>query len=134
MYTFPYENKRIKEGVIPNPRISLKVHLQSGPVWIRFLVDSGADVTTLPFYPYAELVNFKKNPKEKITIGGIENKGVSGYPFSLNAELKGYKFSLRGYFINSLIEPLLGRLDIWKLFSLTFNNKKLRTEFTPIVG
>lgn len=133
MYTFPYESKYINEGIIPNPRISLKVHLSTGFIRIRFLVDSGADVTTLPFYPYAEFAHFKKNPKDKITIGGIEGKGVAGYPFSLNAELDGYKFLLRCYFIESPIEPLLGRLDFWKLFSIYFNNKKRRSEIVPII-
>lgn len=133
MYTFPYENKLIEEGLIPNPRISFKVHLPAGLTQIRFLIDSGADVTTLPFYPYAELAHFKKNTKDRITIGGIEGKGISGYPFSLNVELNGYKFSLRCYFIESPIEPLLGRLDFWRLFSIYFNNEKKRTEITPII-
>ena len=133
MYTFPYESKYIDEGIIPNPRIALKVYLPTGFVWIRFLVDSGADVTTLPFYPYAEFVHLKKSPKDKITIGGIEGKGVAGYPFSLNAELSSHKFILRCYFIESPIEPLLGRLDFWRLFSIYFNNEKKRTEITPII-
>ncbi len=133
MYTFPYESKYIDEGIIPNPRIPLKVYLPNGFARIRFLIDSGADVTTLPFYPYAEFVHFKKNLKEKITIGGIEGKGIAGYPFSINAELGGYKFLLRCYFIESLIEPLLGRLDFWRLFSIYFNNEKKLTKITPII-
>ena len=133
MYTFPYESKYINEGIIPNPRVSLKVYLTSGFIWIRFLVDSGADVTTLPINPYAEFVHFKKNPKDKITIGGIEGIGVTGYPFSLNAQLCGYKFLLRCYFIESQIEPLLGRLDFWRLFSISFNNERKRTEIASII-
>lgn len=131
MYTFPYESKYTDEGIIPNPRISFKVYLSTGFVWIRFLIDSGADVTTLPFYPYAQLAHFKKNPKDKITIGGIEGKGIAGYPFSLNAQLGGNKFPLRSYFIESNIEPLLGRLDFWNLFSINFDNINLRTLIIP---
>lgn len=132
MYTFPYESKYIDEGIIPNPRVSFKVYLPTGFVWIRFLVDSGADVTTLPFNPYGEFVRAKKNPKDKITIGGIEGKGVAGYPFALNAQLGDYKFPLRCYFIESSIEPLLGRLDFWTLFSINFDNDQSQTELTPI--
>lgn len=132
MYTFPYESKYIDEGIIPNPRISLKVNLLPEKITIRFLVDSGADVTTLPFHPYAELVHFKKDPKDKITIGGIEGNGVVGYPFTLNAEIGIHKFTLRCYFIESPIEPLLGRLDFWKLFSICFDNKKRTIQIIPL--
>ena len=132
MYTYPYGSKFIREGVIPNPRISLQVRLPTGFVWIRFLVDSGADVTTLPFYPYGEFAHFRKNPIEKITIGGIEGLGVNGYPTIFDVRLEQKEFKLRCYFIESRIEPLLGRLDFWNLFSLHFDNQKRRTILIPL--
>lgn len=125
--TFPYERKLIDEGEIIDPRITLEVKTSLGFLAIKFLVDSGADVTTLPLIPYGEIFNFQKKPKEKVKIGGIEGKGVNAYPFSLLIRLANYKFHLRSYFIESKIDPLLGRLDFWDLFSICFDNKSLKT-------
>lgn len=124
---FPYEKKVIDEGEIVDPRINLQLQTKIGFLTIKFLVDSGADVTTLPFDPYAELFNFKINPKEKVTIGRVEGRGVYGYPFTLKIRLQKLEFPLRCYFLESKIDPLLGRLDFWTLFSINFDNKKLKT-------
>lgn len=132
MYIFPYQTKIIDEGELIDPRVNLGVMTAAGFLTIKFLVDSGADVTTLPYFPYAQLFNFKKSQKNRVTIGGIEGKGVSGYPHTLETKLKQRSFRLRCYFIESPIEPLLGRLDFWTLFSIYFNNHKKRTEFIPI--
>jgi hypothetical protein len=128
--SFPYEKKIIEEGELADPRIPLQIKTPVGFLTIKFLLDSGADVTTLPFSPYAELFNFKRNQKKKVTIGGIEGGGVNGYPFSLTVRLAKHKFSLRCYFIESRSDPLLGRLDFWNIFSIGFDNKNLRTMLT----
>lgn len=111
MYIFPYEQKRIKEGLLDDPRVVLKIKTKRGYLAVKFLMDSGADVTTLPIIPYAELFNFRKDPKRRVTIGGVEGKGANAYPFRLDVNLKGQMFTLRSYFIESFIDPLLGRLD-----------------------
>lgn len=129
--SFPYERRRIAEGDLIDPRVTLQIKTKMGYLSIKFLVDSGADVTTLPIDPYAELFNFKKNPTEKVTIGGIEGKGVDAYPFLLNVRIEETKFRLRCYFLESKIDPLLGRLDFWDLYSITFDNQKDLTIFTP---
>ena len=40
-------------------------------------------------------------------------------------------FLQRCYFIESNVDPLLGRLDFWNLFSINFNNIKKQTVIIP---
>lgn len=129
---FPYEKKVIDEGHIFDPRINLQVQTKRGFLTIKFLVDSGADVTTLPFNPYAELFNFKINPNKRVIIGRVEGRRIDGYPFTLKIRIQKFEFKLRSYFLKSKIDPLLGRLDFWNLFSINFDNKSLKTILTKI--
>lgn len=132
MFTFPYENKRITEGILVDPRVTIPVETTRGIIRIKFLVDSGADVTTFPIRPYASLFGVSRDPKTRVTIGGVEGRGVSAYPHTVAFWMGKRKLSARTYFIESLIDPLLGRLDVWNLFSIHFDNKKQQTIFTPL--
>ena len=76
--------------------------------------------------------NFKKDPKKKILISGVEGKGVFAYPHPITTKLGNKKFLLRSYFIESNVDPLLGRLDFWNIFSINFNNKNRQTEISPL--
>lgn len=129
---FPYEKKYIDEGELIDPRIVVEIKTVRGFLAIKFLVDSGADVTSLPLDPYGELFCYQINPKEKVTIGGVEGRGVGGYPFKLQCRLERFTFSLRCYFLESKIDPLLGRLDFWNLFAIFFDNKKFQTSVSSI--
>lgn len=131
---FPYEKKVIDEGELVDPRLPLEVETKFGFLTVKFLVDSGADVTTLPLNPYQELFDFKIDHRRKVVIGGVEGRGVVGYPFGFRARLKGFIFNLRCYFLQSRIDPLLGRLDFWDSYSITFDNRKLKTVLTPLKG
>ncbi len=129
---FPYEKKYIEEGQLIDPRVNVEIKTTRGFLIIKFLLDSGADVTTLPLNPYAELFNYTANKKEKVTIGGVEGRGINGYPITLACKIKAKEFKLRCYFLESRIDPLLGRLDFWSLFSITFDNLKLKTSLATI--
>ena len=76
IYTFPYRNKRIEEGNLVDPRVRIEVKTKHGFFPITFLLDSGADVTSLPLVSHGELFDFKKDPRQKIMIGVIEGTGV----------------------------------------------------------
>lgn len=127
---FPYEKKRIEEGELVDPRVVLEIKTKIGFLKVKFLVDSGADVTTLPIEPYAELFDFKKISKVKI--GGIEGGGVTAYPHDLTIGVGIRKFRMRCYLIESKVDPLLGRLDFWNLFSINFDNGTKETVFTEL--
>lgn len=130
--SFPYETKQIDEDTLVDPRVTLDVKTTRGFLSIKFLVDSGADVTTLPIDPYRELFDFQRDSSKRITIGGIEGRGVAAYPHLLTVRFRQDEFPLRSYFIMSSTIPLLGRLDVWRMFSITFDNKRMRTVFSPL--
>ena len=129
---FPYRYKRIDEGVIPDPTIEIKTLTTKGWRSFDFLVDSGADTTCLPLKPYAELLGFKPDPEKKIKIGGVEGKGVTAYPGKIKVKIGGKEMPLRCYFLRSRVMPLLGRLDLWNKFSISFDNKKKEITLKPI--
>ncbi len=126
-FFFPYEYKYIEEGTIPNPRITIEIHGRQGFFPVKFLVDTGADVTTLPFKVFAPFIDFRKSEKDKIIIRGVEGSGVNAYPYLLSIKVGNKVLSIRSYLLESPIEPLLGRLDFWNFFSLTFDNRKKQT-------
>ena len=132
MYTFPYQKKTIEEGAIADPKVALNLKTIVGFMPITFLVDSGADVTTLPLHSHAGFFGFQKNPRERIILGGVEGRGIGGYPYKLLVKLGREEFPLRCYFIESNTDPLLGRLDFWDKFSITFDNRSLKTIISPL--
>lgn len=132
MYIFPYEKKRIDEKVLIDPRITIEVQTLQGFLSFKFLVDSGADVTTLPLNPYGELFGFHPHKDTATIIGGIEGKGVKAYPHQLVIRIRKHTLRVRSYFVESRVDPLLGRLDVWDKFSITFDNQRQRTIFIPL--
>lgn len=132
MYTFPYETKRIEEEELVEPLITLEIKTKKGFLTVKFLIDSGADVTTLPLHPYAPLFGFRPNPREKTMIGGVEGSGIAAYPFLLTIRIGKETIPVRSFFIESSVDPLLGRLDVWNRFSITFDNERLESRLTPI--
>lgn len=131
-FTFPYSQKNIDEGKLVDPRVVIEIKTKYGFWPFKFLVDSGADVTSLPLIPHAELFDFRKQSHEKTTIGGIEGRSVGAYPFTLDCRISVVTFRIRCYFIESRIDPLLGRLDFWKHYSVHFDNSKNQTVFSPV--
>lgn len=134
MFIFPYQTKFIDEGKIFLPVVTVELKTIKGFWPFEMLLDSGADVTTFPLESLASYFpNFKKDPKKKILIGGVEGKGVFAYPHSIITKLRNIEFPLRCYFIESNVDPLLGRLDFWNIFSVNFNNKSRQTEISLII-
>lgn len=120
---FPYRFKFIEFGEIPNPFAELEVLTPLGWQRYGFLVDSGADTTTLPLF-LAKTWSVSLKKEEKTLVLGVEGKGVMGYPAKIKVRLGGEEMNLRCYFIDAQVTPLLGRLDFWDKFNLTFDNRQ----------
>lgn len=129
---FPYQFKITEDGQIPDPVIYLNVITPVGIRKIGFLVDSGSDTIVLPLAPYHFWFNFKPNPKNAITLGGVEGKGVIAYPSKITLQIGKEEFTVHCYFVKSNTMPLLGRLDIWNKFNWLFDNKKKQVIFERI--
>ncbi len=125
---FSYQYKKIDFGVVFDPLIRIKVLTIVGWENYKFLVDTGADTTTLPFY-LSKVFKTKIDPSKRTKIGGIERKGIFGYPAKIRIMLGKEELILRSHFIKSDIVPLLGRLDLLDKLSLLFNSKKREIVF-----
>lgn len=130
---FPYQYKFIAEGKIPEPIIELKVTTSQGTSSMDFLVDSGADTTTLPL-SWADLFDFQINKKEHEWIGGVEGGRIAAYPGEIEILLGQRPLIIRCLFVTSNIIPLLGRLDIWDNFSIIFDNRNKKIIFESTKG
>ncbi len=127
-FSFKEENSRIF-GLIPRP--VARIILINGDIEVPEMVyvDSGADVTLIP-RSVGELLNFKIEADDKIEeIKGIGDLGIP-------IVIKKVKIKIAEKLINariawSLVEEvplLLGRVDIFKLFDITFE-KEMKTIF-----
>lgn len=129
--SFPYALKEIEEGTIPSPIATLPVKTVFGRQNFDFLVDSGADTTTLPLI-WASLFGFKKENSKRTWIGGVEGRKIAGYPSRIEIGFNKKFIKIRCLFVESNIIPLLGRLDVWNNFSILFDNKIKETVFHPL--
>lgn len=128
---FPYRKKIIDEGAIPLPVANLPVKTKFGVYLIRFLVDSGADTTTLPL-SLAPLFDFKATASKKSWVGGVEGGKVAAYSSQIEIGFGRKFYAVRCHFLNSKVTSLLGRLDVWDEFSILFDNKKEEVVLEPI--
>lgn len=131
--SFPFHTKTIEEGDIPNPVATLTIKTNFGEQNLDFLVDSGADTTTLPL-AWAELFNFTPNDEEKTWIGGVEGGRIAAYPASIEIAFDKKFYTVRCVFVTSDTMPLLGRVDVWGNFSILFDNQKQQTTFEPLIS
>lgn len=129
---FPYRKKIIEEGIIiPFPVANLPVKTIFGAYLIRFLVDSGADTTTLPL-SLSPLFDFKATESKKSWVGGVEGGKVAAYSSQIEIGFAKEFYTIRCHYINSQVTPLLGRLDVWDKFSILFDNQKEEVVFKMV--
>jgi len=104
-----------------------RVVLERGQVKLPeiFYVDSGADVTLIPL-SVGELLGFTILRTHEITeIKGIGEKGVPILIRRLKMWLGDYGFTARvAWCLTEGVPPLLGREDVFKLFSVTFERNR----------
>lgn len=129
--SFPYRKRTIEEGVIHYPVVYLPVKTKFGLYLLRFLVDSGADTTTLPI-KLAPLFGFKPTKDKKSWISGVESGKIAAYASKIEIGFDKKFYKVRCVFVESNVIPLLGRLDIWDKFSIVFDNIKQEVVFKPI--
>jgi predicted aspartyl protease len=112
--------------------ISLKT-VDKGLVNFEFIVDTGADLTTLPFYMAERLgLNLKKAQKS-------QSQGIGGFLLDtwiveLPIYIKNLEFNIRASITSDNQTPfLLGRVDLLdKIFSWNFDSRKKKIIFSRI--
>lgn len=134
---FEFEYRYIETPVLGKtffPLITLGFKtLDKGIVDFEFIVDTGADLTTLPFYMADRLgLNLAKAPRsQSLGIGGflLDTWIVQVPIFIQNSE-----FKIRASITKDNQTPfLLGRVDLLdKIFSWNFDSKKKKIIFSKI--
>ena len=91
--------------------------------WQRlwFLIDSGADVTMLPI-SLANSLGIKYESNIKTKLYGIGQQALLASPGKIKLMIDNREIEVRSYFVHSQDSILLlGRLDIFEQFSVSFD-------------
>ena len=130
---FPLGSKVIAWGRVAHPIIPLPVLTRMGYVSFDFLVDTGADCSMIPAtIATTDLgVTLAQCPQE--TFVGIEGRGVRVFRGWLSLKIGPSPVRVRCVFSPREHTPLiLGRLDVFRQFSITFDNHRHRIRFTRL--
>ena len=129
---FPYQYISIpKFGKVFYPSIPLSLKtIETGTVEFEFLVDTGADLTTLPFHMAERLgINLKKCRRSRA--GGIGGHSVKTWETAIQIGMGSNWIPISATVTEDDETPmLLGRIDILDTrFSLYFDSQKKKIVF-----
>lgn len=126
MVVFKYRKEISRAGLTVKRPVALVEFLSKDHLWIpqELYIDSGADITLLP-YSVGDLLGFRMKPGEKTEeIGGIAGKIPIVFR-QVKIKIDNYQLEIKVAW--SLLEetpPLLGREDIFDNFEVTFKQKE----------
>lgn len=130
---FPIGTKVISLGRVADPVVPLLVRTRQGYLPFDFLVDTGADCSMMPAaIATTELgIDLARCPQE--TFFGIEGAGVRVYRGWVSLKIGPYPLRVRCVFSPREHTPLiLGRMDLFRHFSITFDNHRHLIRFTKL--
>ena len=125
---FPYALRSPRAGSGSYPAVMAEMPTPGGFYPLELLLDSGADCSVLPM-ALGRLagVNFRKLPK--ITVRGIEGRGVRAYQGQVRLRLCGLILPPIPclYGVADDTPMLLGRDGFFELFNITLDNRRKKT-------
>lgn len=129
---FPLSDVNTKFGVIPTPLLTIFVLTKFGYQSYQFLFDTGADFTMLPRYMAEDIgVNLQTLPQTRSY--GIGDKGIKVYMSNIKIKIATEELKIRCLFSEKDTTPfLLGRMDVFSRFNISFDNRRKKVIFTPI--
>lgn len=121
---FPLSTIKKDSGIIFEPIIPIGLVTPTGIKLYDFLVDSGADFTLLPQSLALELnINLKNCAQSKTQ--GIEGGSIIIYSACIVIQIGPWKEKIHCAFAShDHIPPLLGRLDVFSRYTITFHAKQ----------
>lgn len=133
MIEFEWKRKRsAKFGIVYFPVAQGIIFGPENEMKAEFLVDSGADISVIP-YEAGIYLGFQLESAE--SIADIEGIGGS-MPFvirELQIAIGEYEFSARvAWSLSDEVPYLLGRMDIFDRFRIEFRKDELKTVFIPV--
>lgn len=126
MTTFRYRKEAsIISGTVLRPVADVILQTDRSRIETAMYIDSGADITMIPL-EIGKALGLKQKPTDEI----LEIKGVSGggVPYILkkaNIIFNGERFKIRlAWALIEEVPLLLGRMDIFPKFRITFDEKR----------
>ena len=130
---FPFGTKVISLGRIADPVIPILVRTQRGYLPFDFLIDTGADCSMIPASIAETELGVRLSQCPQDLFFGIEGTGVRVYRGSLSLKIGTHPLRVRCVFSTHEHCPLiLGRMDVFRHFSITFDNCRNVIRFTKI--
>ena len=130
MHIFPYQYKQIELGKLFNPMALLPVKTAQGWQNLWFLVDSGADTVMLPV-GLAKALGLKFDSSVVTSLWGIGKQAVTASPGKVTFKINSRELIVRSYFVHTNDSALLlGRLDVFEKFSVSFDRKRQAVVFS----
>lgn len=129
VHTFPYRYKRIEQGILFNPLVSIPVKTRLGwqPLW--FLVDSGADTTMLTT-SLADQLGLSYDSDKKTSLYGIGEHRLNAFLGVIRMRFGRDEVRVRVHFIQAKDTTLLlGRLDVFERYTVCFDYQRQRVLF-----
>ena len=131
---FPLRFKETPLGSVSDPIIPLDVLTNNGYRRFEFLLDSGADCTVVPKY-MSHLIGINLHSIEPQQTYGLRNDPLIVYPATLNLRIRGIFFQVRCLITDKDdTSLLLGRLDLFPHFNITFDNRRHKIIFSEILS
>ncbi len=124
-YTFSYKSKKLgPEKTTLRPYAEVQLEISGQRIFFDFLIDSGADRTVIN-RPLGIALGFEANSHDKgINLGGIGGR-TNGFLRPLTLWIGDTKIKTEVIWIQSDSVPLLlGQLDIFDKFEITFSKAK----------
>ena len=129
---FPLLEKITAFGSIPDALIPATLRTNRGPLNLQFILDTGADFAMLPHH-MAELIGIDLSKVPSGRSLGIEGgHGIKTWLDWIHLNIGHYPIRIRCLFSENEQTPyLLGRADIFSVFSITFDTHRRKIRFTP---
>ena len=128
-FTFPYQFRLAENHRIPYPIVTIFLETVRGHREFSFIMDTGADNLTLPYYMIT-LLGVKKQSLIESESQGIGKELVKTWEGNIPIIFFNRKFNIHCSFTNNDKTPLLlGKEGIFDFFNVTFNNDKQETIF-----
>jgi len=123
MIEFPFE-KRYSDnlGKILKPYIPVNIIGPKKSVNIFMLLDSGADISMIP-YSVGEIIGLDLDMEKHSEVQGIGESSVPYILSNIKLNIREFKLSIRvGWALIEEVPFILGRLDFFQAFSVEFRS------------
>lgn len=128
-FVFPYQYEQVGNLTIPYPLVPITLTTIRGPRNYLFLVDTGADILTLPNH-MIYLLGIKRQSLKQNWSQGIGNKLVKTWGSHINIVFCNKNHLLPCIFTDNDHTPmLLGKSGIFDKYNIAFDNKNHQTIF-----